>query len=336
MMVMLSALTISGCEKDNHQEQSQHDPVSDDDQTALVEYDGLAFLQSALVVIDENGDIIRRIQGKPLDESQPDVISVPVKDFAMAEELFQEWIAPGKEAHKVNGGFDYNLTDESCKSQGSVQFRALEDKNGTIARMAVAEGTDLKHVSEVKFIQSDLWPENDEVKLYLKYKTYDFEADILKWYKEDGVMQLRVEKKVVPFYCLQSNGGGKSAILVWLCPDSYDSYDHPEPRHYINTGAYKYLPDYYEIQKVYQFYNTYWAEWQAMLVDMEHLGHQWQPRFGVFTTGNSEFLLNRYSALEENITCLDLDGKKSEICWVNKSSWYRYRYMHVRYIPPIG
>ena len=235
MMVMLSALTISGCEKNNQQEPSQHDPLSDDDQIALVEYDGLAFLQSALVIVDENGDIIRRVQGKSLEPSQPGAISVPVKDLASAKELFHEWVAPGKETTEVEGGFDYNLTDDNKQPQGAVYFRAADDGNGTIARMTVAEGTDLKHISEVIFVQSDIWPENDEVSLYLKYKTYDFEADILKWYKEDGTMKVKVEKKVVPFYCLRSNGSGKSAILVWLCPDSYDSYDHPEPCHYINT-----------------------------------------------------------------------------------------------------
>ena len=46
-----------------------------------------------------------------MDESQPTVISVPVADYIAAEETFLDWVAPDKEATKVEGGYDYNLTD---------------------------------------------------------------------------------------------------------------------------------------------------------------------------------------------------------------------------------
>ena len=82
----LSVIALTSCEKEDAQK--QHDPFSDEDQTEIATYDGLEWLQGSLVVTDTKGEVIRRVYGTVLDSSRPDVVSVPVKDYAMAEKIF--------------------------------------------------------------------------------------------------------------------------------------------------------------------------------------------------------------------------------------------------------
>ena len=130
-LMAVAAMPLTSCEKDlQKEEDAQHDPKSDSDQTKIATYDALSWLQGSIVVVDDNDKVIRRIYGKPLDESQPDVISVPVVGYGAAEKIFLSWVAPGKEAVKVDGGYDYNLTDADGKDQGNVAFRVVEDEDG--------------------------------------------------------------------------------------------------------------------------------------------------------------------------------------------------------------
>ena len=191
MMLACVAMPLTSCDNDepsvdHDPNEDQHDPTSDDDQIALPGYDALEFLQSSIVVVDQNGEEVRRVYGKPLDASQPTVVSVPVKDFAMAEQIFLSWVAPAKETKKVENGYDYILTDMNGANQGSVAFRAVTNEAGVIARMSVGEGTNLKLVSEVKFISADLWPENDGTAKYEAGNIYMFYDNEWTWTNKDG------------------------------------------------------------------------------------------------------------------------------------------------------
>ena len=262
MLMAVAAMPLSSCEKDPEKEgDAQHDPKSDSDQTKIATYDALSWLQGSIVVVDDNDKVIRRIYGKPLDESQPDVISVPVAGYGAAEIIFLSWVAPDKETVKVDGGYDYMLTDAKGKDQGSVSFRAVDGEPGVIARMTVAEGTDLKHISEVRFIDYDLWPENAAYEKVEAGKIYQMEDYELKWehlgwidnpefnYKDPKLTKL-------PFYCIQSNTDGKQGILVWLSPDLDDSGAHPRPYYYVREKAYNYLPTVPEARAVLDFFNS--------------------------------------------------------------------------------
>ena len=104
-----AAMPLTSCEKNDDpkvETEQQHDPKSDADQTAIISYDAMEWLQGSLVIVDNKGEVVRRVYGKPLDESQPDVISVPVISYDIAETIFLGWVAPGKEATKVEGGYD--------------------------------------------------------------------------------------------------------------------------------------------------------------------------------------------------------------------------------------
>lgn len=156
LLMAAVVMPMTSCDNDDDapKQEDMHDPESDADQVAITGYDALDWLQNSIVVVDENNEVLRRIYGKPLDESQPTVVSVPVTDYAEAEETFLGWVAPGKEATKVEGGYKYNLTDAKGQAQGSVSFQAVEGEPGVIARMNLGEGTTLKQVTEVKFVDA--------------------------------------------------------------------------------------------------------------------------------------------------------------------------------------
>ena len=350
MMLACVAMPLTSCDNDepgNGEQEGQHDPASDSDQTAVTGYDGLEYMQSCIVVVDDNDEIVRRIYGKPLDASQPTVISVPVTDLAMAQNIFLTWVAPGKEVLLVEHGYDYTLSDDNGNEQGSVSFRAVDNEAGVIAKMTVAEGTALKHVSAVKFVSTDIWPENDDIAKYEAGKTYIFKDNVWQWGRKfsslrDPRYYVTCENKDLEFYCIQGNDDGKEAILLWLCPDVNEKYKHPVPNLYINHdndyvdyAVYTKLPSVAEAQKVLNFYNENYDAWQTMLKSMDAKGYLWSAQMGINTTGNSEFLLNGYDASSNKIKCLDLDGKTGEICNVWEISWFKYRYMHIRIFPPL-
>ena len=328
LSMAIAAMPLTSCDNDDEpqpNEEQKHDPESDEDQVAVTGYDALEWLQGNIAVVDENDEVIRRIYGKPLDASQPTVVSVPVKDLADAEEIFLGWVAPGKEATKVEGGYDYNLTDAEGNAQGSVSFRAVEGETGVIARMSVAEGTALKQVSEVNFIDSELWPENDEYPVYIKNNTYEFETTRFEWsfYTQKNSYILKTTKEKALFYCLRGNNYGEEAILIWLSPD-YNIKNTNVPAHaYVQCNATKYLPSVVEAEKVLELFNEMdEKEWANILLRMDKKGGQWSSQLGWHTTGNDEFLLNSVTDKGfwgEYIKCLDLDSHPGEICDVQVS-----------------
>lgn len=335
----LLIVAFTSCEKE---EQKQHDPFSDEDQTEVIAYDGLEWFQGSLVVVNDKNEVIRRLYGKVLDLSSPDVISIPVNDLADAESLFRSWIAPGKNVSKVEGGYDYTPTDADGKAQGEVTFRT-GGESGIKATVTVSVNTGISPVSVINFISYDYWPENDEVGKYEAGMTYLLEGEFFSWITRSNVLSVDVKVKELEFYCIQGNDNGQEAILVWLSPDYNENYVFgpntddvfASPNCYIETELYQKLPTIGQAQKVLDFYNANSEVWSAMLKEMDGKGYQWSAKpGGLSTTGNSEFLLNSYDSDNDKIKCLDLDGTKGKICNVYGWSWFNYRYMHIRIFPP--
>ena len=344
LLMAIAVLPLTSCDKENEPqpqpqpEEEQHDPKSDSDLTEITGYDALSWLQGAIVVVNGEGNVVRRIYGEPLDQSMPDVLSAPVSGYATAEKIFLSWVAPGKEATKVDGGYDYTLTDREGKVQGSVSFRAVEGENGVMARMTVAEGTDLKQVSEFNFVGHDFWPENAAPSEKVKEGQVMYSWDgLLTW--EGG---FHVESETVGYYTLQGNTDGKFGIRVHLCPDSNDSDLHPRAYKYYDTAVLQYLPSEWEAQQVLDIFNNNKAAWDKMMETMAEYGHNWYPQEGWGTTGNAEFIINKIDGpgVNASMYCLDLDeddsdGKKGSLRSVNPYSPYKYRYMRVIIYNPV-
>ena len=347
LLMVVTVIPLTSCDKDDEpvidngeEEYQKPGPDYQEETRPVTAYDGLSWLQSNLVEVDDNNNVIRRVYGKPLDPSQPTVISVPVNDFADAESTFLRWVAPGKEATKVDGGYDYNLTDRDGNPQGTVSFYAVEDEAGVIARMDIAPGTDLKQVTEVKFIDAELWPENAAYQRVERRKIYWMEDYELTW-SEGGpyALDLHVEKKMLPFYCLQDNANGKEGILVWLSPDEDNHYAHPALKWY-NKEARSYLPKEAEAQKVVDKINQNVAYWDTMLSDMKANGHDWYARpFSLFDdhAAKSKFVLNELDEgiILDYIMVFEMDVHPAELEWVFDTSQQMYRYMQIQIIPPV-
>jgi hypothetical protein len=334
MLLAVVAMPFVSCENNTEKGDGQKKGPNDGaDDIEVTTHNSLSWLQGCIVSVDENGEIFRRTYGKPLDESQPTVISVPVADYAGAEKIFLSWVAPTKDVTKVEGGYEYNLTDENGNAQGSVSFRAVEGEAGVIARMSVAEGTDLKHISEVNFIDHNLWPENDGYEKVEAGKIYEIEACKLTWKLgrfsntfNDPVME------PLPFYCIQGNTDGKEGILVWLSPDSNTESVHPRAEYIYAENVRKYLSTHADAEKVRDFYNENPEFWKKMLKEMDAKGYEWSAQDWDDATGRSEFVLNYEFAL--GIGYLDLDGEKAKIKLTNYPfDYYWYRYIYIRTIP---
>ena len=348
LLMVVTVIPLTSCDKDDEpvidngeEEYQKPGPDYQEETRQVTAYDGLSWLQSNLVEVDDNNNVISRVYGKPLDPSQPTVISVPVNDFADAESTFLRWVAPGKETIKVDGGHDYNLTDRDGNPQGAVSFRAVEGEAGVIARMDIAPGTDLKQVTEVKFIDAELWPENAAYQRVERRKIYWMEDYELTW-SEGGpyVLDLHVEKKLLPFYCLQDNTNGKEGILVWLSPDEDNYYSHPAIKWY-NKEARSYLPKEAEAQKVVDRINQNVAYWDTMLSDMKANGHDWYARpFSLFDdhAAKSKFVLNELDEgiVLDYIMVFEMDVHPAELEWVFDTSQQMYRYMQIQIIPPLA
>ena len=333
MLMAVAAMPLTSCEKEPQKEDGQHDPESDADQKEIVAYDALSYLQGSLVVVNKEGELIRRVYGKALDASYPTVISVPVADFEAAKKIFLGWVAPGKEVDEVDEGFDYMLTDKEGKSQGSVSFREVDDEPGVVARMYVDEGTGLKQISEVNFIDYDLWPENAAYQKVEYRKIYYLDDYVLTWHS------FKAELKSLPFYCLQGNTNGKEGILVWLSPDLDGSQYHSAAINYMNF-ALPYLPTESQAQKALDRLNENRLYMNLMLQDMKANGHDWYADTDITkcTTGNYEFIIGQYDEdwLFDDIMCVDLDGFPGSMQWVSSISFFNYRYMHIEIIPPVN
>ena len=338
LLMAIAAMPLTSCNNDDDEpknEERQHDPFSDEDKTAVTAYNSLSWLQGSIVVVNKNNEVVRRIYGKPLDESNPTVVSIPVADYAAAEKVFLRWVAPTKEATKVDGGYDYNLTDEEGNAQGCVSFRAVAGEAGVTARMTVKPGTDLKQVSEVNFVDADFWPENDAPQKVEVGEIYEIRTPVMYWWS------YRTELENIPFYCIQSNTDGNEGIMVWLCPDVNDEWRHPIIEYYFESDCapLQNLPTEAEAKRVLEIYNSNKAFWDNMLAEMDAKGYNWSAdKEGLYgTTGNAEFVLNAFYEDWLGIDktkFLDLDKEIGDIGYVSSWSWNKYRYMYIRFIPP--
>ena len=339
ILLAVVAMPLTSCEKETQEEEQQEEI-----RTPITSYDGLSYLQGSLIVVDEKGDLFRRIYGKILDESRPDVISVPVCEFADAVMLFHSWVAPGKETMSVEGGYDYSLTDDEGKAQGSVSFRTVEGEAGVVARMSVAPGTDLKHISEVQFIDYKFWPENAAYEKVEAGKIYNIDDYVLSWTEDSFSDDFNTpELESLPFYCIQGNTDGKEGILVWLSPDCANKGNiryHHKTSYYAEDAAFKYLATESEIDKVREFYDNNQAFWNKMLKEMDAKGLEWSPQS--VGTNKSEFMFQDKATVAlftEGIGCLDLNESKSNEWYlaIGRLPWYSYyRYMHIEIIPPVA
>ena len=147
-----------------------------------------------------------------------------------------------------------------------------------------------------------------------------------------------VEKKLLPFYCLQDNANGKEGILVYLSPDEDNYYSHPMMKWY-KIDALSYLSSEEEAQKVVDKINQNVAFWDTMLSDMKANGHDWYAKpFSLSDdhAAKSKFVLGVIDEglILDDIMVFEMEVHPAELEWVFESSMQMYRYMQIQIVPP--
>ena len=123
----------------------------------------LQFLIDNLVRTDEAGNIIGYIIGDNLNEANPWDISVPVKNYDEAAEIFRN-LLPAEAQVTTSGKTQiWTMTDEEGKPEGTAEF-AEDPGLGAIAAVTVKpvlQAGAAKQVSpSVHFILTSTWPQN--------------------------------------------------------------------------------------------------------------------------------------------------------------------------------
>ena len=212
-----------------------------------------------------------------------------------------------------------------------------------IARMDVAPGTDLKQISEVKFIDAELWPENDSYPKYIEDYTYEFETVCFVWHlnQSTGRYYLSTKKENKKYYCIQGNNYGDEAILIWLSPDYNIENTNVYPTDYAQAKVLQYLPSVTDAEKVLKVFNeTNEKSWEYMMLRMDKEGYQWSPLslLDGHSTGNCEFMLNCVEDKGfwgEYIKYLDLDSQPGDISgWPTGINVWKFRHMRIIIVPP--
>lgn len=178
----------------------------EDDETF---FDEVAYLQNNLAVPDGEGNIKERVFGRPLDESNPQAVSVGVDNFDEAREIFAVLFSP---ATKIS---DDGLSAHFTTVKGNAELKRINADNGIIARADFNVGG-LKFVSSMNFVLNSAWPENDNSKgfhtLGVQYQ-YCGWKDNHKWIAKDDHMHT--------FVCIREYKNGIPALLVGISNQEY-------------------------------------------------------------------------------------------------------------------
>lgn len=174
----------------------------DVDSMRITNFDQKQFLQAKFVLVDSMGGFVQRVNGVPLDPADTTVLYIGVKDVAEAKSIFKGWLAPDAEPIENGDVITVDLLDENGHEQGQVNFTPKMEyaPEPLVAVVNFSEGTDMKYVSEVKFIPEGSWPNNSESP-YAVGETVSMET---------------IDEGVQKWLCIREAKQGISGILVYL------------------------------------------------------------------------------------------------------------------------
>lgn len=192
--------------------------------------DGLAAFMSHLVVRDSLGRATGFCYGRALDEADPSVLSIGVKSLNEADEIFRSFIADTLHVVSLGtGNIVYSPTDPQGRKQGEIYLTPGGD--GTIARITFSPDITSDELSEVRFIDEQLWPENAASQftvgqIYVPVTYYEIGPtnDYTDYYVKYESKYADELADGSPHLCLEADGCGKPALLIWIA-DFKVSYD---------------------------------------------------------------------------------------------------------------
>ena len=142
----------------------------------------LQYLIDNLVRTDEAGNIIGYIIGDNLNEANPWDISVPVKNYDEAAEIFRDLLPAEAQVTTSGKTLIWAMTDEEGKPEGTAEF-AEDPGLGAIAAVTlkpVLKAGAVKQVSpSVHFILTSTWPQNASPAEEILEKDYYLGATVI-------------------------------------------------------------------------------------------------------------------------------------------------------------
>lgn len=245
--VMLVATVLMGCTSiDDNPVVPTTVHQDGDDSDGPAEYlrpvaaDGLAAFMENIIRRDSLGDFASYGYGRPLDEADPSVLSVGVESLEDADGIFRSFIADTTNYVSIGtGNITYMPHDSLGNKQGEIYLTAGGD--GCIARITFSDDTPIDRdlVSEIRFIDKKLWPDNDAPRFIVGH-IYAYAEDWTNWNNRgDNVQGLFVDitdadvkdqgsddhyrshEVGVKFLCVRDESYGNSAMLFWASRKKY-------------------------------------------------------------------------------------------------------------------
>lgn len=155
---LLPGAFISCSDDENPAEETERVVIENVD--IATELDHLDYLQSQFVKLDENGELVNRYMGKPLNPADNTILYIGVNDLNEAKSLFKSWIIDSENIYELGDVMkasfkDYDGTFDFAPSNQVTSY-------GQEVAKAVCNGLEMEYVSEVVFVTADSWPENAE------------------------------------------------------------------------------------------------------------------------------------------------------------------------------
>lgn len=234
MLALTAGLTLTACTSidDNpvtnptaDADDENHDYVDGNEEGAPEDPLG-DFMAHFTTTTDADGHTQPGAYGQALDEADPTVLSIGAESAEEAEQTFRHWVTDTLHLLTVApGNLVYTPTTPDGQRQGTIYFNRSSD---CLARITF--GDDLPHdeVSEIRFIDRRLWPDNGETLftvgreyVFMRSGDHRFFVDVenLQVYKDEAY-------SMKCYRCVDDGGEGRPALL-WCSS-------------YIKWGAYSY------------------------------------------------------------------------------------------------
>ncbi len=154
MPLTLGVASLASCSSDSDNNSGQGHPESGD----VTSYDQVRYLQNNIVEIDSLGNMVQRVSGIPLDNSDTTVLSIKVADVEAAKKMFVSWLSPDTKTELISPStvdVKAALADGDGKVKDTVYFKAVTSGK-EVAEMTFAKSDVFKHFSKIQFVTG--WP----------------------------------------------------------------------------------------------------------------------------------------------------------------------------------
>jgi hypothetical protein len=214
MTLFVGMVAVSSCSDDDDKDGNSDRQESGD----VNSFDQLKYFQDNIVELDSAGNLVQRVHGAILDDSEPKVLYVSAEDFAAADSMFKSWLSPDTQVSPMSGSttdLQTSLKDSTGTVKNTIYFKKVEEPSKSVAEITFAneEGAfNSKYCTKVVFYKSSAWPENEKVSSYVEGNLVPKPTSDEGWQKwvcirtatesESGILAYISEKRV----CHSFNG----------------------------------------------------------------------------------------------------------------------------------